>query len=409
MGCSAKLTGDKSFQPRSSNPYVFQVTALKDSPDSERIKIISNLVSHELKQKGYLLLDQEYVDRTCKEEAKKTSIIISNNSTPFTCDPLKTFIEQDIDGVITLSISKVSTNDFTLGFFNYVTGSLTISDINGKEKLKSTFTQRERGGLLFDSGQVIVSFRDQMTNGGEEGFHSVATRFSRSLVQVLPKPFYNDSNVVVGDLRGINIQMLNEKEISICAEGTPGLEARLHFSGLRTELREELPGKYCGIFLYDSEWKNPEISLKTSFGSEVRKPITLPSYPICNLSEFIRAEKSKGKELEVSVRCVFPKKPISEKSHNAKLSPLKGKDSKDITPSFESELIRCQTLSGSCFIKNIYLYESAHEDGPFGKPIKLFNAKTTIRPKNLLISAIAEGVGARFSEPYIIQQSLNSK
>jgi len=371
VGCSPTVKGDKNYIPPGNMPFVLVIkqNSLSRSDNDtlqSRISMIEDAVHKKLINRGYLLLDQKIVRSRCKG-----------------CDPLQTF--SNIAGYIELELRKVSTNRFGLGFLNIAKGSLTVFDKNNNEKIRSDYTEYERGGILFDSGQVITSIEEQIEVESESGFSSLASEFAEDIVMSLPEA---DSAIIDRDLIISSVDISGEEIITFCITGTPSMKASVLLGGSRMTLREVSTGTYCSRFQPLDEWNQYEVVLKSSYGAEVRKSGLFPSYTHCRNEDLIPPKEVKRLE-PIKLPC-----EIVEATQTPR---HKG-----------NKILKCTTGSKECFVRNIYLYEqmSPLNLPAFKSPQSISTPLVTLRSiKSPFVAFVAEYPDRTFSVPYVLKVS----
>lgn len=229
----------------------------------ERLSYVSNLLSAELKNTGFIMVDNAVVRKVCKKKG---------------CPERKAI--PSIDGIVELKIASTSEHSFGLGFSNSLEGSLKIISRNGEKLVEVKHTERRRGGVIFDSGQVIQGIQDQLENSGDMGFKILADKFTASVVQSLPKSLVSEVSSNALNPPRIDkalVTRLAEDDYKICIEGTPSNLAYLKFRRERSNLREGQGGKYCGAFTLEKEANSMPlfVELRSQFGVAVSKMIDL--------------------------------------------------------------------------------------------------------------------------------------
>lgn len=243
----------------------------------ERISLVQSSVLSELRNRNFIVADEKVVQSVCSSPS---------------C-PERTTLSKDylIDGFVTLSINSFSKNSFLAGYYNLLTGSLSISDVNGKEVFALDHTESERGGILFNSGQIIQGIISQVNNVGDSAYKELSSQFAKTIVSYLPTATNSSSADAASDL-SVTIQSATARWTSpssylVCITGSPHSLASVLIGTQKTSLREIKSGYYCGAFsplVATSASNSSFVELRTAYGNSIRQPITLPSTHPCELN-----------------------------------------------------------------------------------------------------------------------------
>jgi hypothetical protein len=242
----------------------------------ERIDLVRNSVLSELRNRGFVVADEKVVSSIC--------------STPACPERTQLSKEYLIDGFASLSIDSFSKNSFLAGYYNQLAGSLSVVDRNGRELIAIDHTESERGGLIFNSGQVIQGIISQVNNAGDAAYRELSSQFAKTIVSQLPAAT-NTSNTVESEalevvIRSATAQWSSATSYTVCLVGTPNSIASVIVGSQRTSLRETNPGRYCGAFsplVAASTSGSSFVELRTAYGNSVREAINLPSAVPCEL------------------------------------------------------------------------------------------------------------------------------
>jgi hypothetical protein len=149
--------------------------------------------------------------------------------------------------VIKAHIDTFRRDSILAGHVNILGGSLSYRGAKQQLLAKSEHTESERGGLLFNSGQLLKGLTDEIDNLQDKKFDSWVKRYAEALVRALPEPKIaaSDASPTAPSIERIS---LTERRagIEICAFGTPGSQARVLFTGDTAPLIEAgETGRYC--------------------------------------------------------------------------------------------------------------------------------------------------------------------
>lgn len=335
IGCSTqakvKLQGGQA---------VPQTLAVLPSPypsgvQKERVDYIRQGVSRELINQGYLVLDDQLVQSICRgvECASRGELATKHGVMAFAL----------------VDVGSSSKNDFVAGYYNAIKGMLSITDPAGGTLAQVEHTESERGGLVFNSGQVFQGIISQVNNYDDSRSNFLADRFARNLVSALPRITPTTSSEETESLVITSVDVTSTKggQSQVCAQSQPGLMASLVTKLVRTGLRETRPGMYCGIFRLDPKrysLSRLAVEVRSPYGALARKEITAPDKQLCDLQGRVRFVSDNGKN-KVLIKC-------------ASFEPV-------ITENIGEE---CGEHKGAhCGHHRLLIYRSTSDTGPFQK------------------------------------------
>jgi hypothetical protein len=235
---------------------------------TQRIQLFKRLVIDQLRNRGFRLLDDSIVNREC--------------SSPDCPNRSQLASKYDLHGFIILELDSTSQSDFGVGYYNEISATLRFHNKLAEELASVSHTESERGGVLFDSGQVLQGLIQQYGNFGDDRFNQLAERLSRTLVKQIPAPKQvgaRESEMV--QLLEVEAEKYRDGVYKICAYGTPESAVSLVFKRNRSNLREVEAGKYCGIFPVEEAAKSSLwVELTSAFGAPTRRRLNFNSTQI---------------------------------------------------------------------------------------------------------------------------------
>jgi hypothetical protein len=330
-GCTGgKVTLSPSFEKSPPRTIALLPANLKGEVARERVEMLENLTARELKNRGYILLDDQLVAKVCP-------------ASPCAADKL--FKNYAIDAVAALDIESASQNNFLAGYYNTIAGTLKLTAKDGSSLGEISHSERESGGLLLQSGQVFQGVIDQIGHSGDDGFTLLAERFARSISSKLPEAKsgadvnLTASSLVINDVSATPVKLPIYK---VCASSVPGLQANIIAGRARSTLREVGPGRYCGAFRADSltNYSNQvAVEVRSPFGDIAKRQVAALSFSPCENAASGSVVKVGGGN-KVLVTCATQASPANA--------------------------AQC-TNDSECMIQRIAVYRSASEIGPFEK------------------------------------------
>ncbi|MCB0324205.1 MAG: hypothetical protein KDD69_11560 [Bdellovibrionales bacterium] len=280
QACGPKSTVAPDFASRNVQRLAVLPTIAPMTVREERVGYFDASLAAELEAAGFELLDPTLVRNTC--------------SVPACPERRRLSTRYDLDGFVQTEITSSSSNNFGIGFYNQLSGTLQLHSADDSELASIAYTESKRGGLVFQSGQIIEGIQETFENVGDTSFNTLADKFARTVVQELPEarsrlldpavassPNSEDSaRDTAGDYRSnvlaeITTTRVASRAFEVCARGTPNRSAYLLTSRHRSNLREVGSGLYCGRFALYPNSGPLMVELRSAFGSSVREPLAL--------------------------------------------------------------------------------------------------------------------------------------
>ena len=370
-GAKAQLSPDFA-SARTRGLAMLPVKAPADI-NEKRIQYLEQAVLLALKSRGYTVVDPDLVKQICKDS---------------TCaDRSQLFSRYGIEALAEFEVKSVSRINFALGYYNTIDGTLKLINKSGTPLVTVDNTERERGGLVFNSGQVLEGLIDGVKNFGDDSFNKLADKFTRSVVAKLPEATGELTDkernpVVIGN---VDLKTLRPDVYQVCADATPASQTAVIINRYRSNLREVSSGKYCGIYRLDAALGAPNnllVESRSPFGVATRREVFLESDPLCSLDGKLRFDK-KPDSVALSISCEAPKDNGGA-----------------------GKAIRCVNEKGQlCTAAKFYVYRSNAEVGPFEKIAELRNTswsealKPDRKQDQAFYQVVAVGDGNSFSSP----------
>lgn len=341
---------------------------LKGGVTQDRLDFLQTTLSSKLSSQGLTVVDQILVSQAC-ESASCT-------------DRHKLTKEFGVNGFVVLSIDSIRRANFLAGYINSITGTLDVQDSNGTKLISITQTEQERGGLLFNSGQLVQGVVSQVENSGETSFTRLADRFIQTLVTALPLKTLSgvSSQINNAAISDIKVRKVQPEVYEVCVNGTPNSAAHLVIKPKKTNLREVQPGKYCGVLrLERKNLSSGELvaELRSPFGTSARSMVSLDTGDACLPEDSIRLVK-KGLLNRVEVDCL----------------------------ALGNQALRSAQCSDKklCTIGKLLVYRSNSPEGPFRRVAEIANNNgwtdlSTTKNQQAYYEVVSVGKNGAFSSP----------
>lgn len=261
----------------------------------EKVDSLRNAVESELKNNGYEVLADRLVRQIC--------------TTPVCPERDMLASKYLVDGLVKVEIRSVQRANFLAGFVNTISGKITIKDLNFNDLVTVDQTENERGGLVFNSGQVVQGLISTAENTEEASFNRLSSRFAQSLISKIPKtssPQVNKDAIAVS-IGEVGVKQIKPQIFQVCAKATPNALVSVLVNRSRSNLREISQANYCGTFLLDSSLASNAVlrlEARSPFGDAVRKEVSLGNeVKVCNLEGRVIITENKGKK-KLELTCI---------------------------------------------------------------------------------------------------------
>lgn len=244
-----------------------------------------------LRNAGFLILDDTLTQRVCPASP---------------CEREKElFNDYLVDATVQLSIDSSTRANILAGYYNDISGSLSLRDKNGEELLLAQSTQREKGGLLFNSGQVlqglISQFRDAKSN-------TLIEKLFRDLVAQIPnsnRTIAPNTDATTVAIKTVEVKAPSADLRHICVTATPKSLSSLVLGSLKSNLQEVSPGKYCREFFLNPSFRTAgaEVEVRSPYGNSVRQALNLQDIPDCDLKNSLALIRPEAGKPQITFTC----------------------------------------------------------------------------------------------------------
>lgn len=247
----------------------------------ERLDYLQTSLKRELQSSGYLVVDDALLSGECGGAD---------------CPRLPTVAKKfQIQTFAKLHIDSLYRANFLAGYLNTLHGNLRLFDSSGREIESIEHTEREKGGLVFNSGQVLEGLRSTSDNFGDDSFNRLGERFVKVLVGEVPPPkgATESQSFTAVKLAQVNTLSLGEGRYQFCAVGTTGGRASIVIDSQKTSLRELENGKYCGSLFLGGLIKPTTrmyLELRSPYGVVDRQEIEAKPFLLCDLSGLLKRD-----------------------------------------------------------------------------------------------------------------------
>ena len=171
--CGTTVTKSSQFEQSSPSLYALLPVTYPSDIRPERAAYIRTALERELATRGFVLLDDSVTLRVCGEAS---------------CPGRSELVSRyGVDGFLQLSLDGTNRINFGAGFYNNISGDLLLLNRESEELVRIEHSESERGGLLFNSGQVIEGIVSTVDNTGDLSFSNLADEFAQELALKVPK------------------------------------------------------------------------------------------------------------------------------------------------------------------------------------------------------------------------------
>lgn len=261
----------------------------------EKVDAIVKAVEFELRNAGFIVLADRLVRERC--------------SSPQCIERIELARQFPVDGFVSVGIESITRSNFIAGFYNAIRGNLQVSDEGTQPILEVKHTQSERGGLLFNTGQILQAFISYKRNLEAESEEKLASGFAQALVSKVPTPKADglprqESSLEIED---VEIRQVKPEIFEVCAYASPGVLLSVYLNRLKTDLRPVKDNKYCGTFLYNqasSGMTKLTVEARSPFGSSVYKEASFAKDSmVCDLNDNVLLGEKNGRPV-IQLACL---------------------------------------------------------------------------------------------------------
>lgn len=325
--------------------------AAESDMQREKLAQIQEAFIRELNSSGFSVLSRDAVNAIC--------------STPECAERSALFSSRGVKHLLAVKLDGSYETNAVAGYYNALSGLATLINTDGSVALSVEHTESEKGGILFNTGQVIEAFRSAR-KGFEDPFEDLTNRFATKVVSRLPRPGV-ESNAALSkvSIRSVATQPLGNSRYRVCAEGDAQAQAKLIVNNFKYALRETKTGTYCtvllsGIALHGAS--EPRIVLESSYGGSAQRLVSLPGTGVCNPSKAVY----RGTGTSIVFGC--------------------DKTSGDSKEQCERDILACKE-------SNLYVYSGDSNGGPYSKVGKikdmLWRGSTTTPEASLAVLSVS--------------------
>lgn len=285
LGCSStRVVIAPPAQGLPAELFVLPVST-KVELSREHMETLDRLMVAELRNRGFLIARADETEPTTPEQMQRT--------------------------FARLTITTYARQNFLAGHINRIAGDLMIISSNGESIGDFQAEESDRGGLLFNSGQLFKGLSSAVDDFDADNVTPWLKRFTESLARTLPRPSVDGSRekLIAPVLQAVKVKQIRSGDFEICATGTPGQTAHLLYAGYRTAVREQKqqPGTYClSLPSYVSTVANgmAEFELSSPLGLRAVSSVTLSTQRgVCEPRPEVRVSSS-STALSFRVACL---------------------------------------------------------------------------------------------------------
>lgn len=291
LGCGPKVKMSEALKQGTPRAVAVLPVNYPSGVQRERVDYLRQSLTSELKNRGFVVLDDTAVNKVCPtSECPNASELTTKYSA---------------DGFVELHLDSIARNNFLAGYYNAIRGTMAFEDRMRKPLLEVEHTESERGGLIFNSGQLIQGVISQINNSKQDAYSRLADKFAKTVVSKIPRPKASAVEEE-GDIVAITSVKLTQSKIGdeVCVSATPQLMAFLLLPGQRSNLREVRPGEYCSrLRLADigADLSTISVEVRSPYGSSARQQLK-SDVSSCDLAGLIQV-RAQGSAKKLVLSC----------------------------------------------------------------------------------------------------------
>ena len=291
-GCGPKVITSEAL--KNGTPRALAVLPINypSGVQRERADYLRSALISDLRQRGFVVLDDNVITTVC--------------SSP-DC-PQRTALTSKYlaDGIVALHLDSVARNNFLAGYYNAITGELTLANRSGLQLLEVQHTESERGGLLFNSGQIIQGIISQINNSEKNSFSRLADKFAKTLVSKIPAPAATSLEDEAAEvaIKAVKLTPIKTGGEEICVSATPQSMAFVLLPGQRANLREISPGQYCSrlrVADITTDMSTLSVEVRSPYGKSARQALK-SGFASCDLDGLVSV-RTQGASKKLVLSC----------------------------------------------------------------------------------------------------------
>lgn len=291
--CGPTIHKGTSLEQASIQRVAVLPAAVETDIRRERADYIRASLLRELSSSGYVLLDENVVKKICPDAECANRRVLHE--------------KYDVDTFAVVHLKSVDRYNFGAAFYNTISGELKLVNSKNEELFSIEHTEREKGGLLFNSGQVIQGLISTFENTGDDSFNKLAERFAKNIALKLPPPAGGSALAKVSDVNITEtlVSPLGGSRVRICVKGNSGSSAQFVVDQIRIPLREVTAGEYCGALLAGGlvqPGSRVRTELRSAFGVPAQQVLSAAPFLSCTPENFLR-RTMKGQASGIELGC----------------------------------------------------------------------------------------------------------
>ncbi len=252
----------------------------------DRAQLIQESFERGFGSQGFLVLSRDSISNRCKGQD------CSRKETLGSLFPTATIAE--------VTIESTRQTNLIAAFYNNIVGQLSLFSAQNQPIVTIGHTESERGGVLFNSGQILEGIQATATDLSADSFPVLAERFSRKIVSEVPR-----SNI---DRKKISSPSFNSVQVTpkgflvqICATVEQAAQVFLLNGGRKTRLSRVRDNHFCAVLpskLLTADRGTKRIIATNQYGIEESKDFAVLSMSTCSLTGNIFFDRATG-----SIQC----------------------------------------------------------------------------------------------------------
>lgn len=240
-GCGPTVKLSPDYNERKPNQLiaVLPVVAETEVP-KEHLQFLRDSLVAELRNSEYLVLDRDLVDEYCPTSSSS-------------CSNLDNLLEAyDLSGAFELTVTDYGHTGFLIGFYSTVGGQLNFLSEKGNKLFTMEHQESKRGGLLFNSGQLLTAIRNQIDSGSTNKKEELERKFVRSLIADLPEINPSEMNFSPPKIQTAEITNLSDLgRTKFCVNADSTVKSHIYVGRVKADLRPESTERHCAVYSSD--------------------------------------------------------------------------------------------------------------------------------------------------------------
>lgn len=299
IGCGPTVKKGPNFPTQQIRRVALLPVQSDGAVQRERLDYLYAVLRTELEGSGFVLVDEELVKGVCAD--------------PQCTNRDRLFSQYKVDALLSLTVDSLRQANLLVGNYQSLGGTLSFLGPQNELLASVSHSESERGGLIFNTGQVIQGLKTTIGSFSDDRFAGLGQQFVKKLVLALPNEARSSAPAANSTDEPLQIESVqitaagDAARYRICALATPGAAASVALGTTLYDLPEVTPGNYCSVFLLgwllqDGAEKG-RVVIRSPYGAVREAPLMARTDGICDPQKAVRYEGRSFTRLCSAAQC----------------------------------------------------------------------------------------------------------